>query len=82
MKTDQPGHWYKCKGATCQLRIPLPDKIFREAHHDELWEAECKCGHMNTFKYSEAGDKTTKVDVDKYFDIKDPRGKFTAYWGE
>jgi hypothetical protein len=40
--------------------------------------AECKCGHPNTFVYSEAGDVTKKWEVDIYFDIKDPRNR--SYW--
>jgi hypothetical protein len=27
LNTSQKGHWYKCKNAKCELRIPLPDKI-------------------------------------------------------
>lgn len=82
MDTSQKGHWYKCKNVTCDLRIPLPDKIFIDLDDNEYFEAECKRGHMNLFAYSEAQDETKKWEVDLYFDIKDPEGrpKFKTFW--
>ena len=82
LNTSQKGHWYKCKNAKCELRIPLPDKIFVGLDANDVVKAECKSGHFNTFNYSEAGDVTKKLEVDLYFDIKDPKGrpKFKTFW--
>ena len=82
LNTSQKGHWYKCKNPKCDLLLPLPDKIFVGHEANEVFAAECKCGHLNTFNYSEAGDITKKWEVDKYFGIKDPRLKFIAHWEE
>lgn len=80
LDTSQKGHWYKCKNVTCDLRIPLPDKIFISLGPNKVVAAECKCDYFNAFNYSEAGDVTKKWEVDKYFGIKDPRLKFIVYW--
>ena len=74
-KTDQPGHWYKCQNKSCDLKIPLPDKLFINLDVDMAWPTECKCGYMNYFKYSDAEDETKKWEVDHYFNIRDPRNK-------
>ena len=82
MNTSQRGHWYKCKNGKCVLRIPLPDKFFIETHYNEIFEAECGCGHVNKFSWSDAGDETNKLEIDIYFGIQDPRLKCISYWEE
>jgi hypothetical protein len=82
LNTSQKGHWYKCDNVSCGLKIPLPDKIFIETHYNGVFEAECKCGNMNYFSWSDAGDKTNKLEVDKCFGIKGPRLKWVSYWEE
>ncbi len=78
LRTRQAGHWYKC--TACGERIPLPDRIFDAVHSQDTVPAECKCGHLNMFKYSEAQDETQKREVDRYLESKDPRVRLVAYW--
>jgi len=82
LNTGQPGHWYKCMNPTCDRRLPLPDKLFLEADSGDARVADCECGHMNLFAYSDAENKTTKSELDMFFSIKDPRVKFVAFWEE
>ncbi len=81
LNADQAGHWYKCKNPTCPHRVPLPDRLFF-GHYDEAFEADCKCGHADFYKYSDAQNETKKWEVDEYFGVKDPRVKFNAFWEE
>ncbi len=78
LHTRQAGHWYKC--TACGDRIPLPDRTFDAMHSQETVAAQCKCGHLNTFRYSEAQEETTKREVDRYFGVMDARVKLEAYW--
>ncbi len=60
--------------------VPLPDKIFIETQYLDAFEAECKCGYMSMFQWSDAGEETKKPDVDKYFGINEQRAYSFAYW--
>ncbi len=82
MNISQNGHWYKCKNPKCVLKIPLPDKIFIETDYNESFEAECTCGYVNYFSWSDAEDETNTLEVDRCFDIKDPGLKWVCYWKE
>jgi hypothetical protein len=42
--------------------------------------AECKCGHINLFSFSHAEKETEKQEVDKYFEVNDPRLPIVSYW--
>lgn len=81
MNISQKGHWYKCKIAKCTSRIPLPDKIFIETDYNESFEAECKCGQLNYFSWSDAEGETNKLEVDRYFG-KNPKFKWFSYWDD
>jgi len=78
LNTSQIGHWYKCRKIKCDLRIPLPYRLFIDSDVDEAQKAECKCGHINYFQEFHALEETKKWEVDNYFDIRDPRTRF--YW--
>jgi len=78
--TNQAGHWYKCKNKTCNLMVPLPDKIFIENNYNGSFIAKCNCGHINIFMYSDAETQTEKWEVDKYFGIIDPNIKMSFNW--
>jgi hypothetical protein len=85
LNTGLHGHWFSCGNNDCNLKIPLPDYIFinREDHkinENIKMAAECKCGFMNFFSFSQAESETKKPEVDKYFDIKDQRLRINAYW--
>jgi hypothetical protein len=78
----QKGHWYTCKNPSCRLRIPLPDRIFIETDYTASFEAECACGYMNYFSWSDSEDETNKLEVDRSFAIRGSKLKWVSYWEE
>jgi hypothetical protein len=78
--SDQNGHWYKCKKSGCGEHIPLPDTIFDADYRVYSIPAECKAGHINVFKITDALSPTRKWKVDKYFSVKQSKSKIVVYW--
>ncbi len=81
MNTSHRGHWYKCQNTNCDLKIPIPDYLFDDPYDFKVKiPAECKCGHINLFSFSHAEKETEKQEVDKYFEVNDPRSQIVSYW--